>query len=64
MLIHHILQKKADLASLKKSAVEKLDIGKLIKLTSGLNSLNNKVENIDTDEVQGAPFRDEVKRWS
>ena len=59
MLIHHILQKKADLASLK-SAVEKLDIGKLIKLTSGLNSL----ENIDTDEVQGAPFRDEVKRWS
>ena len=63
MLIHHILQTKADLASLK-SAVEKLDIGKLIKLTSGLNSLNNKVENIDTDEVQGAPFRDEVKRWS
>ena len=36
--------KKVDVASLK-SVVEKLDIDKLVKVTSSLNSLKRKVDN-------------------
>ena len=40
--------KKADLASLK-SEVNKLDFDELEKVSSGLNSLKSKVDNLDVN---------------
>ena len=46
VLIHHLLLKKTDLASLKPD-VDKLDIDRLKNVTSGLSSLKSKVDELD-----------------
>ena len=46
MLIHQVLLKKADLASLK------LDTDKLEKIRSGLSSLKSKVDEWDIDKLE------------
>ena len=45
---------KVDLASLK-SEVDKLDIGKLEKVPTGLNSLKGEVDKLDVDILVPAP---------
>ena len=46
VLIHHLLLKKTDLASLKPD-VDKLDIDRLKNVPSGLSSLKSKVDELD-----------------
>ena len=50
MLIHQILLKKTHLANLK-SYVDKLDIDKLKKVTTGSNSLKSEVDKLDVDKL-------------
>ena len=53
-MIHRVFAKKTDLAHLK-SNVDKLDIDKLKKGTSGLNSLNCKVNKLDIGKLEITP---------
>ena len=54
VLIHQILLKKADLASLK-SDIDKLDIDKLEKLPIDLSNLKSKVHKLDADRFVPIP---------
>ena len=54
MLIHQILQKKADLASLKPD-IDKLDIDILEKVPSGLSNLKSKVDKLDIGKLGTTP---------
>ena len=47
--------KKVDLTSLKSDIDKLLDIDKLEKVTSGLNSLKSKVDKLDVDKLAPAP---------
>ena len=53
-LIHHILPKKTDLASLK-SDVDKLDIDKLKNVQTNLSNLKSKVGKLDVDKLVPVP---------
>ena len=64
MLIHQILLKKADLASLEANVVE-LDIDELKNVPIDLSSLKSKVDKLDVDKMVPHPvdlskLRDEV----
>ena len=54
VLIHYLLQKKVDLASLK-SKVNKLDIDKLKNLPTDLRNLKSKVDKLDVDKSLPVP---------
>ena len=54
MLIHQILLKKTDLASIK-SDVDKLDIEKLKNVPTNLSNLKSKVDKLDVDKLVPLP---------
>ena len=60
-MIHHILQKEYDLACLKLEA-DNVDIDKLEKMSSGLNSLKSKVDKLDVDKL--VPASVDLKKLS
>ena len=49
-LIHQNMLKNVDLATLK-SEVDKLDVDKLEKVTTGLNSLKHEVDKLDVNKL-------------
>ena len=53
-MIHHLLLKKFDLASLK-SNVAKLDIDKLKNVPTNLNNLKSKVDKLDVNKLIPVP---------
>ena len=54
-LIHHLLLKKSNLASLK-SDVDKLDIDKLKNVPTNLSNLKSKVDKLDVDKLVPVPI--------
>ena len=50
VLIHQNMLKKVDLATLK-SEFDKLDVDKLEKVTTGLNSLKHEVDKLDVNKL-------------
>ena len=54
VLIHHILLKKSDLASLQ-SDLDKLDNDKLKNLPSNLSNFKSRVDKLDVDKLLHVP---------